>query len=71
MASCVERVDSFNWKYTINLRVPLDDGGTGTMKVAFDDWMWLLTDDRLLNRAYMKRFGVTIGEVILTFEKPV
>jgi hypothetical protein len=39
------------------------------MRVSFDDWMWLLSDDRVLNRAYVKRFGVTIGEVIITFEK--
>jgi hypothetical protein len=32
--------------------------------------MWLLSEDRLLNRAYMKRFGVDIGEVIIFFEKP-
>jgi hypothetical protein len=37
--------------------------------VSFDDWMWLLTDDRLLNRAYMSRFGVPIGEVIIFFER--
>jgi hypothetical protein len=28
-----------------------------------------LSDDRLLNRAYMSRFGVPIGEVIITFER--
>lgn len=59
-----ERGDAFNWRYTIDLPVP-----DGTLRVAFDDWMWLLTEDRLLNRAYMKRFGVDIGEVIITFEK--
>lgn len=59
-----ERGDAFNWRYTIDLPVP-----DGTLRVSFDDWMWLLTDDRLLNRAYMKRFGVDIGEVIITFEK--
>ena len=59
-----ERGDTFNWRYTIDLPVP-----DGTLRVAFDDWMWLLTEDRLLNRAYMKRFGVDIGEVIITFEK--
>ena len=42
----------------------------GTLRVTFDDWMWLLTEDRLLNRAYMKRYGVDIGDVIITFEKP-
>ena len=60
-----ERGDSFNWRYTIDLPVP-----DGTLRVTFDDWMWLLTEDRLLNRAYMKRYGVDIGDVIITFEKP-
>ena len=60
-----ERGDTFNWRYTIDLPVP-----DGTLRVTFDDWMWLLTEDRLLNRAYMKRFGVDIGEVIISFEKP-
>jgi hypothetical protein len=59
-----ERGDTFNWTYRIDLPVP-----DGTLRVDFDDWMWLLTDDRLLNRAYMRRFGVTIGEVIIMFEK--
>jgi hypothetical protein len=31
--------------------------------------MWLLSDNRVLNRAYMKRAGVDIGDVIITFEK--
>lgn len=59
-----ERGDTFNWHYTIDLPVP-----DGTMRVTFDDWMWLLSDDRLLNRAYMSRGGVPIGDVILTFER--
>ncbi|SLN38049.1 hypothetical protein PSA7680_01861 [Pseudoruegeria aquimaris] len=59
-----ERGDTFRWGYTIDLPVP-----DGTLRVTFDDWMWLLSEDRLLNRAYMERFGVTIGEVIITFEK--
>lgn len=59
-----ERGDAFNWQYEIDLPVP-----DGTMRVTFDDWMWLLSADRVLNRAYMKRYGVDIGEVIITFEK--
>jgi hypothetical protein len=60
-----EAGDMFNWQYTIDLPVPGDE----TLRVSFDDWMWLLSDDRLLNRAYMRRFGVPIGEVIITFER--
>ncbi|WP_299046608.1 DUF3833 domain-containing protein [uncultured Tateyamaria sp.] len=59
-----ETGDTFNWQYKIDLPVP-----DGTLRVTFDDWMWLLSDDRLLNRAYMKRAGVDIGDVIITFEK--
>lgn len=63
-ASGVERGDTFNWKYKIDLPVK-----GGTMRVNFDDWMWLLSDDRLLNRAYVSRYGVRLGEVTLFFEK--
>lgn len=59
-----EKGDTFNWQYTIDLPVP-----DGTLRVSFDDWMWLLGDDRLLNRAYMKRTGIDIGDVIIIFEK--
>lgn len=60
-----ERGDTFNWAYTIDL--PLADGSTQRLK--FDDWMWLMADGRLLNRAYVSRFGVTVGDVIIMFEK--
>jgi hypothetical protein len=61
----VERGDAFNWRYTIDLL--LGDGTT--IRFTFDDWMWLLTDDRLLNRAYMERFGIYVGDVIIIFER--
>jgi hypothetical protein len=69
-ASGTEKGDSFNWAYTIDLPIPSAEGPTETMRVTFDDWMWLMSDERLLNRAYVKRFGVDIGEVIIWFEKP-
>jgi hypothetical protein len=69
MATGVEKGDRFNWRYTIDLPVPAADGTAETVRVTFDDWMWLLTEDRLFNRAYMKRFGVDVGEVSIFFEK--
>ena len=54
----------FYWNYTINLPVP-----DGEIRVRFDDYMWLLSDDRMLNKAYMSKYGVPIGEVTITFEK--
>ena len=69
VATGEERGDTFNWQYTIDLPIPAADGTTETLRVSFDDWMWLLSDGRLLNRAYMRKFGVGIGEVIIFFEK--
>lgn len=70
VATGEERGDAFNWRYTIDLPIVSADGATETMRVTFDDWMWLLSDDRLLNIAYLERFGVTLGQVIITFERP-
>lgn len=64
-----ETGDRFNWRYTIDLPVPAADGTAETVRVTFDDWMWLLGEDRLFNRAYMKRFGVDVGDVSIFFEK--
>jgi len=63
-ASGEERGDAFNWRYQIDLPVP-----DGTLRVRFDDWMWQITETRVLNRAYMDKYGVEIGEVIIWFEK--
>lgn len=69
VAQGVEQDNRFNWKYEIDLPIPSGDGTVETLRVTFDDWMWLQSDDRLLNRAYVKRFGVDIGDVIISFEK--
>jgi hypothetical protein len=69
VAEGVEIGDAFNWRYTIDLPIPSASGETETLRVTFDDWMWLQTEDRLINRAYVKRFGLDIGDVIITFEK--
>ncbi|MBF9032279.1 DUF3833 family protein [Rhodobacterales bacterium HKCCE3408] len=65
VATGEERGDVFNWQYTIDLPV----SGGETLRVGFEDWLWLQTEDRLLNRAYMNRFGIPIGEVIISFER--
>jgi len=63
-AKGVENGDTFYWNYTIDLPVP-----DGTMRVTFDDYMWLISKDRMLNKAYMSKFGVPLGEVTIMFEK--
>lgn len=53
-----------NWRYQMSLTV--DDS---TWKIKFDDWMFLVTDEILINRATMSKFGFTVGEVTIVFQK--
>jgi hypothetical protein len=53
-----------NWKYLLNLKV--DDT---TWKIRFDDWMFLVSDNLLLNKATMSKFGFKVGEVTIVFQK--
>lgn len=57
--------NAFNWRYVLALEV-----GERTWHVNFDDWMYLLEDDVLINRATVTKFGFTVGEVTLFFRKP-
>ena len=59
-----ERGNAFNWKYTMALPV---DGRI--VNVQFDDWMYLMDDKVMLNKAVMSKFGIQLGEVTLSFTK--
>jgi hypothetical protein len=37
--------------------------------VQFDDWMFQMDEQVLLNRATMSKFGIRLGEVTLAFRK--
>ena len=69
VATGVEQDNRFNWAYEIDLPVPSADGTNNPIRVTFDDWMWLLSEDRLFNRAYVKRYGLDIGDVAISFER--
>lgn len=56
--------NALNWRYT--LRLPVDGS---VYEVQFDDWMFLMNDRVMLNKAAMSKFGVGLGEVTLAFEK--
>jgi hypothetical protein len=58
------RGNAFHWAYT--LRLPVNDK---VYDVQFDDWMYLMTDKVMLNKASMRKFGVHLGEVTLSFAK--
>jgi hypothetical protein len=58
------RGNAFHWSYTLALPV---DGKT--WEVQFDDWMYLMTDTVMLNKASMRKFGLYLGEVTLAFTR--
>jgi hypothetical protein len=58
------RGNTFRWGYTLSLPV---DGKV--YEVQFDDWMYLMADRVMLNKAVMSKFGVRLGEVMLSFVK--
>jgi hypothetical protein len=37
--------------------------------VYFDDWMYLMDDDTLINRSSMSKFGIELGQVTLFFRR--
>ena len=37
--------------------------------MQFDDWLYLVDERVMLNRATMSKFGIRLGEVTLSFQK--
>ncbi len=56
--------NALNWRYTLKLPV---DGSV--YEVQFDDWMFLVDDRVMLNKAAMSKFGIHLGEVTLSFQR--
>lgn len=55
---------ALNWRYGMDLKV---DGSS--YAVTFDDWLYQLDERYLLNRADIRKFGLTVAEVTLMFDK--
>ena len=56
--------NTLNWKYTLS--VPIDGS---QWKINFDDWMYLVDENNLINRAKMRKFGLEVGQVTLYIHK--
>jgi hypothetical protein len=56
--------NALRWQYTLLLPV---DGSTYEMQ--FDDWMFLIDDCTMINRASMTKFGIELGQVTLMFRR--
>lgn len=56
--------NALQWRYTLMLPV---DGKT--YEVQFDDWMYLMDGEMMLNKSEMRKFGFKLGEVVIAFRK--
>lgn len=52
------------WNYVMDLPV-----GNTTYRIRFDDWMWQMNDGVLINRSYLKKFGITVTELTIFMQK--
>lgn len=55
---------ALHWVY--KLQVPV---GERTLSITLDDWMYLLDEQRLLNKTEMRYFGFRVGEITLYIER--
>lgn len=56
--------NAFNWRYTLAQPV-----GKKVYNVKLNDWMYLIDDEVMLNRAVMSKWGFRLGEITLSFRK--
>jgi hypothetical protein len=56
--------NALRWNYVLALPV---DGKT--VNVDFEDWMFMIDEEVMLNRAAMSKFGIDLGSVTLSFRK--
>lgn len=52
------------WNYVMDLPV-----GDTTYRITFDDWMWQMNHGVLINRSYLKKFGLTVSELTIFMQK--
>ena len=56
--------NAFKWTYEMNL--PVNDK---SYRVRFNDWIWAFDDNTIMNRAYIRKFGLTFAEVTLFMQR--
>jgi hypothetical protein len=59
-----EKGSAAQWSYLMDLEVDKK-----IFRIRFDDWMWLMNDGVLINRSYLKKFGITVAELTIFMKK--
>ncbi len=56
--------NALNWRYVLAL--PVKDS---IYNLDFDDWMFLMDDKVMLNKAVFSKYGIRFGEILISFQK--
>lgn len=56
--------NAIQWTYEMD--VPVEDK---TYRLKFDDWIWAMNDGVIINRSYLKKFGITVAELTVFMQK--
>lgn len=56
--------NAFYWRYEMDL--PVDNT---IYRVNFQDWMWAFDQNTIMNRSYIKKFGIVFAEVTIFMQK--
>ena len=60
----VSHGNAFNFVYEMDLAV-----SGSTYRVNFDDWFWAFDENTMMNRSYIKKFGITFAEVTIFMQR--
>lgn len=53
-------------RWTYEMDVPVDDS---KYRMKFDDWIWAMDGEVIINRSYLKKFGITFAELTIFMQK--
>jgi hypothetical protein len=56
--------NALNWSYVLAIPV-----GDKVWNITLDDWMYLVDENNLINRASMRKFGLEVGQLTLHIRK--
>lgn len=57
--------NAVNMRYVLNVK--RDNGEM--IKLSMDDWLYKIDDKTLINRNKMRKFGLPVGELVISFRK--
>ncbi|NTS77757.1 DUF3833 domain-containing protein [Catenovulum sp. SM1970] len=61
--------NAFHWQYNLTIPIKDDSGQSADYEFAIDDWLYQLNNAHVFNRTKLIKFGMTLGEISIFFDK--